>query len=123
MHHPYHPVELRQQLLHNATVTVMRVTGPRLGALRSRRLGLLSLSLFVGAGAGLGAVAFRYMIEGLTMVLSGHRDYAGLGHVANPLVPFLGPFFVLLAPVIAGALYGPLVYRFAARRVDTVCTR
>ncbi len=91
----------------------MRVTGPRLGALRSRRLGLLSLSLFVGAGAGLGAVAFRYMIEGLTMVLSGHRDYAGLGHVANPLVPFLGPFFVLLAPVVAGALYGPLVYRFA----------
>ena len=73
----------------------------------------MGLSLVVGVGAGLGAVAFRYMIKGLTHLLSGHDDYAGLGHVANPLVPGLGRWFVLLAPVIAGLLYGPLVYRFA----------
>jgi CIC family chloride channel protein len=82
-------------------------------ALRSRRLGLLSLSLLIGVGAGLGAVAFRYMIKGGTYALSGFADYAGHGHAANPDVPWLGRWFVLVAPVIAGLLYGPLVYRFA----------
>ncbi|MEO9139208.1 MAG: chloride channel protein [Jatrophihabitans sp.] len=85
----------------------------RLAALRSERLGLLTLSVLIGAGAGLGAVAFRYMIEGFTLVLSGHRDYSAAGHAANPHASFLGPYFVVLAPVVAGLLYGPLVYRFA----------
>jgi CIC family chloride channel protein len=77
------------------------------------RGGLLGLSLIIGLGAGLGAVAFRYMIKGLTLVFTGFDDYAGLGHVANPHVAGLGRWFVVLAPVIAGLLYGPLVYRFA----------
>ena len=71
------------------------------------------MSLLIGSGAGLGAVAFRYMIEGLTHVFSGVDDYSGLGRVANPEVPGLGPWFVVLTPVVAGLLYGPLVYRFA----------
>jgi CIC family chloride channel protein len=71
------------------------------------------LALLIGAGAGLGAVAFRYMIKWLTELLSGYADYAGRGHVANPHVPGLGHWFVVLAPVVAGLLYGPLVYRFA----------
>ncbi|MBE7189449.1 chloride channel protein, partial [Jatrophihabitans endophyticus] len=91
----------------------MRVVPSRLGAYRSERLGLVVLSLVIGGGAGLGAVAFRYMIKGLTEVFSGHADYSGLGHVANPHVAFLGPYFVVLAPVVAGLLYGPLVYFFA----------
>jgi CIC family chloride channel protein len=74
---------------------------------------LLTLSLLIGIGAGLGAVAFRYMIEGGTVLFTGHDDYAGLGHVANPNLPGLGRWFVVLAPVVAGFLYGPLVYRFA----------
>ena len=35
------------------------------------------------------------------------------GHAANPSLPFLGMYFVLAAPVIAGAIYGPLVTKFA----------
>ena len=74
---------------------------------------LLALAVLVGLGAGLGAVAFRYMISGLTHVFSGHADYSDAGHAANPLVPWLGPWFVVLAPAVAGLLYGPLVHRFA----------
>lgn len=82
-------------------------------SLRSRRLGLVSLSLVIGVGAGLGAVVFRYMIQGGTYVLTGFSDYAGHGHAAHPGLPWLGRWFVLIAPVVAGLLYGPLVQRFA----------
>jgi CIC family chloride channel protein len=75
--------------------------------------GLLVLSLLVGAGAGAGAVLFRWLITTFTMVLSGHSDYSAAGHAANPYVPGLGRFFVILAPVVAGLLYGPLVHFFA----------
>jgi CIC family chloride channel protein len=81
--------------------------------LRSSNGGLLVLALIVGAGAGGGAVVFRWLIRFFTIALSGHSDYAGLGHVANPHVPGLGRWFVLLAPVVAGLLYGPLVQAFA----------
>jgi CIC family chloride channel protein len=81
--------------------------------LRTSDSGLLVLALAVGAGAGLGAVAFRWLIMTFTRVLSGHEDYAGVGRVPNPHVPWLGPWFVVLAPVVAGLLYGPLVHRFA----------
>jgi CIC family chloride channel protein len=85
----------------------------RMTRLRSERVELLSLAVLVGVGAGLGAVVFRYMIEGLTRLFTGYGDYAGRGHAANPHLPGLGHWFVLLAPVVAGVLYGPLVYRFA----------
>ncbi|MFG2672059.1 chloride channel protein [Streptomyces sp. NPDC048445] len=75
--------------------------------------GLALLTVLIGAGAGLGSVAFRWLIEVFTELFSGHADYAGAGHVANPHVSWLGPFFVLLAPVVGGLLYGPLVDRFA----------
>ncbi|MGQ4517029.1 chloride channel protein [Streptomyces sp. DW26H14] len=87
---------------------------PRLlASLREAKGGLLVLALLVGAGAGLGAVAFRWLIKTFTLLLSGHADYAAAGHAANPHVPWLGRWFVLLAPVAAGLLYGPLVQRFA----------
>ena len=75
--------------------------------------GLLALSVLVGVGAGVGAIVFRYMITGLTKLFSGHADYSASGHAANHLVPWLGPWFVLVAPVAAGLIYGPLVHRFA----------
>ena len=49
--------------------------------------GMLVLSLLVGAGAGLGAVAFRYMILGFTYAFTGHRDYSAAGHASNPPSP------------------------------------
>ncbi len=86
----------------------------RLSRLMARGSGaMLVLSLLVGAGAGLGAVAFRYMILGFTYAFTGHRDYSAAGHASNPSVPGLGMWFVVLAPVIGGLIYGPLVSRFA----------
>lgn len=81
--------------------------------LRGAKSGLLLLSLAVGAGAGAGAIAFRWLIGTFTRLLSGHADYAAAGHAVNPHVPWLGRWFVLAAPVLAGLVYGPLVHRFA----------
>lgn len=75
--------------------------------------GLLALSVGVGVGAGLGAIAFRYLIEGFTYVFTGHDSYGVEGHVANPLAPGLGIWFVALVPIVGGLLYGPIVERFA----------
>ncbi len=80
---------------------------------RSSETGLLALALAVGAGAGLGAVVFRWLIARFTLLLSGHADYSGVHDLVNPNVPWLGRWFVLLAPVVAGLLYGPLVHLFA----------
>lgn len=74
---------------------------------------LVALSLLVGAGAGIGAIGFRYLIEGFTWLFTGHTDPSALGHFTNPHLAFLGPFVVLVVPIIGGFLYGPLVYRFA----------
>jgi len=82
-------------------------------AVRSRRLGLLSLSLGAGVGAGLGAVVFRFMIQGLTRLFTGYDDYAAVPHSPHCWLPGVGQWFVVAAPVVAGLLYGPLVYRFA----------
>ncbi|WP_235959945.1 chloride channel protein [Nocardioides acrostichi] len=83
------------------------------GWLRTSDGGLLTLALLVGAGAGLFAVVFRWLIGFFTTVFSGHEDYAATPGADNPHVPWLGPFFVLLAPMLAGLLYGPLVRYFA----------
>ena len=75
--------------------------------------GLATLAVGIGALGGLGAVAFRWLIEGFTRLFSGHADYSAAGHAANPLVPWLGPAFVVLAPAVGGLLYGPMVARWA----------
>ncbi len=82
-------------------------------ALRSSNTGLLALALAVGAGAGLGAIAFRWLIANFTLLLSGHADYAAAPHLPNPHVPWLGRWFVIFAPVVAGLVYGPMVHFFA----------
>ena len=71
------------------------------------------LALLVGVGAGLGAIAFRYMILGFTYVFTGHNDFSAAGHASNPLISGVGIWFVLAVPVIGGLIYGPLVSRFA----------
>lgn len=81
--------------------------------LRESSSGLIALAVTIGAGAGLGAVAFHWLITTFTRIFSGRQDYSTAGHAAHPWFPVLGPWFVLLTPVAAGLLYGPLVYRFA----------
>ncbi|MEV0006918.1 chloride channel protein [Streptomyces sp. NPDC047973] len=71
------------------------------------------MAILVGAGAGLGSIVFRWCIESFTRLFSGHTDYAGSPGSAHPHLPWLGPFFVLVVPAVAGLLYGPLVNRFA----------
>jgi chloride channel protein, CIC family len=81
--------------------------------LRGSPAGLYVLAVAVGGGAGAGAVVFRYLILEFTRLFSGHDDYSALGHVLNPLVPQLGIWFVVLAPVVGGLIYGVLIDRFA----------
>lgn len=81
--------------------------------LRESSTGLAVLAVLLGAGAGAGAVAFRWLITTFTHLFSGHADYSAAGGQAHPWFPALGPWFLLIAPVLAGLVYGPLVYRFA----------
>ncbi|MEU9154958.1 chloride channel protein [Streptomyces sp. NPDC048417] len=73
----------------------------------------MALAVVVGAGAGAGSIVFRWCLKTFTRLFSGHADYAASPGAVNPHVPWLGPYFVLLAPVAGGLLYGPLVNRFA----------
>jgi CIC family chloride channel protein len=75
--------------------------------------GLQALAVAVGLGAGLGATAFRWLITTATRLFTGHDDYSAAAGAANPHLPGLERWFVLLTPVVAGLIYGPLVYRFA----------
>jgi len=75
--------------------------------------GLTALALLTGAGAGLGAIAFRYMILGFTHLFTGHSEYGAAGRTINPHLPGLGIWFVVAVPVVGGLIYGPLVSHFA----------
>jgi CIC family chloride channel protein len=81
--------------------------------LRAARSGLLVMALLVGVGAGLGAVAFRYLISGFTWLATGHVAFGQQGRVASAHLPWLGLGFFVVIPVIGGLIYGPLIYRFA----------
>lgn len=96
------------------TLRLPEATGSRLHhLLLGTPTGLVVLALAVGTGSGLGAVAFRYLILWFTWLFSGHADYSAVGHAPHPLVLWLGPWFVVLAPIVGGLLYGPLIDRFA----------
>ena len=81
--------------------------------LRTTEWGLVTMALVVGAAAGAAAVGFRYLVEGITYVVSGSEDYAATPGASHPWLPALGPWFVVLAPVVTGLVYGPLVHAFA----------
>ena len=51
--------------------------------LRAGRGGLFLLALVVGAGAGLGAVAFRYLIYFFTWLATGHSEFGQAGYVGS----------------------------------------
>ena len=88
-------------------------TGKASSWLRGSRAGLLVIALGVGAGSGLGSVAFRYLIYFFTWLATGHVQFGQQGRVPSSHLPWLGPGFLVLIPVIGGLVYGPLIYRYA----------
>ena len=83
------------------------------GWLRAGRGGMFLLALVIGAGAGLGAVAFRYLISFVTWLATGHAEFGQQGRVPSGHLPWLGLGFFVLIPAVGGLVYGPLIYRFA----------
>jgi CIC family chloride channel protein len=81
--------------------------------LRAGRGGMFLLALLVGAGAGLGAVVFRYLIYFFTWLATGHSQFGQAGYVGSSHLPWLGLGFFVVIPVIGGLLYGPLIYQWA----------
>jgi chloride channel protein, CIC family len=81
--------------------------------LRAGRGGMFLLALLAGAGAGLGAVAFRYLIYFITWLATGHVQFGQQGRVPSAHLPWLGLAFYVVIPVIGGLVYGPLIYRYA----------
>jgi chloride channel protein, CIC family len=83
------------------------------GWLSDSRAGLFILAVVAGAGSGLGAVAFRYLISFLTWVFTGHSQFGQQGYAGSSHLPWLGLGCFVILPVIGGLTYGPLVSRYA----------
>ena len=83
------------------------------GWLRGSRGGLLAVALVVGAGSGLGAIAFRDLIYFFTWLATGHAQFGQQGRVGSAHFRWLGLGFFVVIPVIGGLIYGPLIYRYA----------
>ena len=81
--------------------------------LAASHLGLAVMALVVGVGSGLAAAGFRELIYFVTWIFTGRQTFGQQGHAASLHLPFLGVWFVLIVPVVAGAIYGPLIQRFA----------
>ena len=81
--------------------------------LRAGRGGMFVLALLVGAGSGLGAVVFRYLINFFTWLATGHIQFGQQGRVPSAHLPWLGLAFFVVIPVVGGLLYGPLIYNWA----------
>ena len=67
--------------------------GRAAGWLRAGRGGLFLLALLVGAGSGLGAVVFRYLIYFFTWAATGHSQFGQQGRAASAHLPWLGVAF------------------------------
>jgi len=87
--------------------------GKTVGWLRAGRGAMFLLALLIGVGSGLGAVVFRYLIDFFTWLATGHDEFGQQGRVASAHLPWLGPAFFAVIPVIGGLIYGPLIYRYA----------
>src|SRR6201985_1260737 len=96
-----------------ATATGRPVLARAAAWLRAGRGGMFLLALLVGAGAGLGAVVFRYLVYFFTWLATGHSEFGQAGHAGSGHLPWLGLGFFVVIPVIGGLLYGPLIYRWA----------
>jgi chloride channel protein, CIC family len=83
------------------------------GWLRGSRSAMFAIAVLVGAGAGLGAVAFRYLIYFFTWLATGHSQFGQNGYTGSSHLPWLGLGFFVLIPAVGGLIYGPLIYRWA----------
>ena len=81
--------------------------------LRAGRGGMFLLALVVGAVSGLGAVAFRYLINFVTWAATGHAEFGQQGRVPSAHLLWLGLGFFVVIPAVGGLLYGPLIYKWA----------
>jgi chloride channel protein, CIC family len=90
-----------------------RRAGQAAAWLRAGRGGMFLLALLIGAGAGLGAVGFRYLIGFFTWLATGHSQFGQAGYVGSSHLPWLGLGFFVIIPALGGLLYGPLIYRYA----------
>ena len=61
-------------------------------------------AMIVGIGAGLGAVFFRWLIASMQTL-----SYGVLGN----LLGGIKPYHLLIIPALGGAIYGPLIYKYA----------
>lgn len=77
------------------------------------RLGFSLLAALVGFVAGLGAIAFRWMIFGFTWLATGSYQFGQQGRIPGDHLAFLGIGFFIVVPVVGGLLYGPLIERYA----------
>src|ERR1700678_3598845 len=71
------------------------------------------LALVVGAGSGLGAVVFRYLVYFFTWLATGHSQFGQAGYAGSSHLPWLGLGFFIVIPAVGGLLYGPLIYKWA----------
>ena len=90
----------------NGTISKWRHLLPRLLDQQAvSESGIIMISaMVVGGGAGLGAVFFRWLIKTVQTL--------AYGQLGNSLQNF-SSFFLIIIPAIGGAIYGPLIYRFA----------
>ena len=65
---------------------------------------ILFTALIVGVGAGLGAVVFRRLIDGVQTLA-----YDGVGGILAGIYPY----YLLIIPALGGLIVGPLIYHFA----------
>jgi chloride channel protein, CIC family len=65
---------------------------------------IMVTALIVGIGAGLGAVAFRWLIDTMQML-----SFEKLGG----LLESIAPFHLLIIPALGGMIVGPMIYFFA----------
>lgn len=94
-------------------------TGRAGGWLRGTRGGFLLVAALLGAGAGLGAVAFRYLVYGFTWLATGHTEFGQQGYVGSSHLPWLGLGFFVVIPVVGGIIYGTGVLEAVARQIRT----
>lgn len=66
---------------------------------------LIVIGLLVGVGAGVGAVLFRYLIDGFQHFFFDILEPA--------LASYLGSGAIILIPAIGGLIFGPMIYFFA----------
>jgi CIC family chloride channel protein len=62
--------------------------GQAAGWLRAGRGGMFLLALLVGAGSGLGAVVFRYLIYFVTWAATGHSQFGQQGRADSTHLPW-----------------------------------